>query len=139
MRVFLDTNVLVSAFATRGLCAELLRTILAEHQLVLGEAVLTELGRVLATKMKVPSQTVAETDAFLRQEAAVISHSQDLDLDIRDPDDIVVVAQAIEGLADVLITGDRDLLDIAEALPLNVLSPRDGWELLQRRGKPGAS
>jgi predicted nucleic acid-binding protein len=40
VRVFLDTNVLISAFATRGLCAELFRSVIAEHELVLGEVVL---------------------------------------------------------------------------------------------------
>ncbi len=46
MRVYLDTNVVVSAVATRGLCADVLQAILAEHQLVVGEAMLRELRRV---------------------------------------------------------------------------------------------
>jgi predicted nucleic acid-binding protein len=37
VRVFLDTNVLVSAFAARGLCADTLELVLLEHELV-GEA-----------------------------------------------------------------------------------------------------
>tara|TARA_Y100000590_G_C15710915_1_gene1010249 strand:+ start:1307 stop:1432 length:126 start_codon:yes stop_codon:yes gene_type:complete len=41
MKVFLDTNVLVSAFATRGLCADVMRVILTEHELLIGEVVLT--------------------------------------------------------------------------------------------------
>ena len=36
MRVFLDTNMLVAAFATRGLCEDVLRTTLSEHELVIG-------------------------------------------------------------------------------------------------------
>jgi len=47
VRVFLDTNVLVSAFATRGVCADLVRFVLAEHTLVTSEVVLRELRRVL--------------------------------------------------------------------------------------------
>ena len=42
MRVFLDTNVLISAFATRGLGADVVNLVLAEHQLVLGESVLRD-------------------------------------------------------------------------------------------------
>ena len=53
MRVCLDTNVLVAAFATRGLCADVLRTVLAEHELVIGDVILDELRRVLSTKFKV--------------------------------------------------------------------------------------
>ena len=52
MKVDLDTNVLVSAFGTRGICADILTVVLAEHELVVGEAVLSELSRVLHTKMK---------------------------------------------------------------------------------------
>jgi hypothetical protein len=40
LRVFLDTNVLVAAFATRGLCADLLRVVLVRHELVVADVVL---------------------------------------------------------------------------------------------------
>ena len=43
MKVCLDTNVLVAAFATRGLCADVLRTVLVDHELVMGEVLLEEL------------------------------------------------------------------------------------------------
>ena len=32
---------------------------------------------------------------------------------------------------DALVTGDKDLLDVAEAAPLPILSPRDGWQWLR--------
>ena len=131
MRVFLDTNVLVSAFTTRGLCSDLLTAVLAEHQLVIGESVLTELTRVLSDKMKVPQPTVVEADAFLKREAVVISRGSDPGVPLRDPEDVVVLGQAIEGWADVFVTGDYDFLDIADDLPLEVLSPRGFWEKLQ--------
>ncbi len=41
MKVFLDTNVLVSAFTTRGLSADLFRLVVAEHELLTGEVNLT--------------------------------------------------------------------------------------------------
>ena len=43
MRIFFDTNVLVSAFLARGLCADLLRLVLREDTLVSSEVVVTEL------------------------------------------------------------------------------------------------
>ena len=45
MKVFLDTNVLVSAFASRGICADLLELVLLEHDLIVGHNVLRELDR----------------------------------------------------------------------------------------------
>jgi len=135
LRVSLDTNVLVSAFATRGICEDVLNVVLAEHQLILGEAVLTELPRILTMKMRMHPDVVEEAVAFLRREAAVVSSAPLLDLELRDADDVVVLSQAVEGLADVLVTGDSGLLDEADSLPIPVVSPRGFWERLH--GKSG--
>ncbi len=133
MRVFLDTNVLVSAFTTRGICADVVTVVVAEHQLVLGETVLAELTRVLSEKMRVPAATIEETESFLRREAAVVSHASEPDVELRDADDVLVLAEALEGSADVLVTGDRDFLDAAHSLPVDILSPRGFWERIQER------
>lgn len=58
MKAFLDTNVLVSAFATRGLCADLFRLALAEHELITTDIVLTELEGVLRERFGIPTDTV---------------------------------------------------------------------------------
>jgi predicted nucleic acid-binding protein len=50
VRVFLDTNVLISAFATRGVCADLMRLLMAEHDVLAGEVNLVELRRVLTKR-----------------------------------------------------------------------------------------
>lgn len=134
MRVFLDTNVLISAFATRGLCADVLHTVLAEHQLVLGETVLTELGRVQRTKLGLPADLVDETLAFLRREAAVTSDVVDPGLSLRDPTDVPIFGEALAAGAQVLVTGDRDLLDVGRGAPLPILSPRAFWDHLRTRG-----
>jgi predicted nucleic acid-binding protein len=111
VKVALDTYVLVSAVATRGLCADILQATLAEHQLVVGETVLAELRRVLRQKLRVPPDTVDETDAFLRRQA--------------------VVVEAVAGGANVLVTGDQDLLEAANKAPLPILTPRGFWERLR--------
>ena len=131
MRIALDTNVLVSAFATRGLSADVLNLILAHHQLLLGETVLGEFDRVLKSKFNVSDHTVQETIGFLRTQAVVISGAPPLDLEIRDKDDVPVLAEAVHGLADVLITGDQDLLSVAETAPIHILTPRGLWDLLR--------
>ena len=131
MKVFLDTNVLVSAVATRGLCADIFRVILANHDLVVGETVLTELRRVVRKKLRASTDTVEEMDGFLRREAIVVEDAPALDVVIRDPADAEVLAEAAAADVDVLVTGDRDLLDIAATTPVRVLSPRGFWEELR--------
>jgi predicted nucleic acid-binding protein len=45
MKVMLDTNVLAAAAATRGLCADVLRAVLAEHEMVICPQIISELQR----------------------------------------------------------------------------------------------
>jgi len=131
VKVALDTNVLVSAVATRGLCADILQATLAEHQLVVGETVLAELRRVLRQKLRVPADTVDEMDAFLRRQAVVVANAPTLTLKLRDRSDLPVVAEAVAGGANVLVTGDQDLLEAANKAPLPILTPRGFWERLR--------
>ncbi len=132
MRVFLDTNVLVSAFASRGLCADLLRLVLAEHQLIVGEPVLSELRRVLRDRIKVPAETIVGVETLLREQIVVAKPSKPYALPENDPADQWVLASAISGQADVLVTGDSDLLNIASKAPLRIVSPRASWEAISR-------
>ena len=133
MRVFLDTNVLVAAFATRGLCADVLRDVLAEHQLLVGEVVLTELRRALTRRLRLPATTVEAILQFLREQEIVPKPKEPADLPVRDPADRWILASALAARADVLVTGDRDLLDLPAQPPLRILDPRAFWELARRR------
>jgi putative PIN family toxin of toxin-antitoxin system len=131
VRVCLDTNVLVAAFATRGLCSDVLRTVLAEHDLVIGEVILTELRRTLATKLRVPADRIAAVEAVLSTVPIIPKPAKPSSLPVRDPADRWILATAIEGAADVLVTGDRELLEVAADSPIPILEPRDFWELLR--------
>ena len=134
MRVFLDTNVLVAAFATRGLCADVLRIVLAEHDLITGEVVLGELRDVLAKRLKLQPGTVADIMALLRAQEVVPKPANPSSLPIRDPDDRWILASAVAGGVDVLVTGDQDLLAIAAQAPLTILSPRGLWDRVRSQG-----
>jgi putative PIN family toxin of toxin-antitoxin system len=136
VRVFLDTNVLVSAFATRGLCADVLRHILAEHDLITGEVVIIELRRVLRDRIKVPAPVVTAIEQLLRDQIVVPKPSESHPLPIRDPDDRWVLASAVAGKADVIVTGDSDLLEVASQSPIPIVDPRGFWTMV--RGGAGA-
>jgi putative PIN family toxin of toxin-antitoxin system len=135
VRVCLDTNVLVAAFATRGLCADVLRTVLAEHDLVIGEVILDELRRALATKLKLPETRIAAVEAVLSAVPIVPKPDAPSSVPVRDAADRWVLATAMAGAADVVVTGDRDLLVVVKSSPVPILDPRAFWELLRAGGK----
>lgn len=132
MRVFLDTNVLVSAMATRGICADVLRVVIADNVLVISETVLDELRRVLRDKLGVPGATVEAADAFLQRQGIVIGQAPSLGIAVRDCDDVAELEEAVGGQANVLVTDDRDLLEVAGEAPVDIVTPRGFWESLRR-------
>lgn len=132
MRVFIDTNVLVSAFATRGLSADLVRLVLVEHEFLTGEVNLEELTRVLKRRFRTSDQLIESILTLLREQLIVPRPSVPADVPERDPDDQWVVASALAGEADVLVTGDRDLLDLGSRAPLPIVTPRGFWEMARR-------
>ena len=131
MRICLDTNVLVAAFATRGLCADVLRAVPTEHELILGEVILTEFRRILRTKLKVPPERIAFAEAVFSAIEIVPRPMAASPRPIRDRADRWVLATAVAGHADVLVTGDDDLLAVAGESPVPIVTPRAFWELLR--------
>lgn len=128
MKVMLDTNVLISALTGRaGACADVLKAVLSAHSLAVGSTVLAECERVLIEKMRVPAPRARDSVAFLARQAEVIQPTQRAAWPLRDPDDRWIVAAALEGNVDVLVTGDSDILDEPQT-ELKTLSPRQFLE-----------
>jgi uncharacterized protein len=134
--VFLDTNVLASAFGTRGLCADVVRLVLAEHELVTSEVVIEELRKVLRQKFGVSANSVREIESFLRDYKVEPNPRKLPDLSLSDRNDLLVIGSAIDAGASLLVTGDKELLDLKrKPSGLSIVSPRDFWTIASRRSR----
>ena len=123
-RVCLDSNVLVAAFIARGLCADLLKLVLSEYQLVVPEVVAEEVLRVLRTKLKASQTALSAVQAVLDRCDIVPRGKAPSPISLRDPDDERVLADAVSAGAEILVSGDQDLLVVAKESPIRILSPR---------------
>ncbi len=130
MRVFLDSNVLIAALATRGICADLLRLVLCEHQLVASTAVLKALRTILITRLGLRPALADQVIPFFRERAelsvaqpATVGPSAELPYH-------QILGAALAGEADVLVTSDRALLAQDEQASVHITDPRGFWELL---------
>ena len=125
MVYLLGTNVLVAAFATRGICRDVFRTVLAEHRLLVGESVLVEFERILTDKLRTPPPRAREIVAFLREHGDVVAPDTPASWPENGPDDRWIVAAAQDGSADVLVNGDSGILLAGGAEGFQVLTPGD--------------
>ncbi len=135
MKVFFDTNVLVSALTTRGVCAEVVEEALGRCEVVVDQVVLEELRRVLTDRMAVDAERVSRVVAFFARFLTQRELEPPLAFGLSDPADERIVAAAAAAKADLLVTGDREILDAAGSLPVAVETPRQ--LLLRRRGGTG--
>lgn len=139
-KAVLDTNILVSAFLffeRGGVPVELLEKARDEQfTLVSSRPILDELEGVLIrnrgtharygyTKEAVRAyRTVLEVEAVLVQPEAPFPRLS------RDPDDDVIIATAVAGQADYLVTGDIDLLALGNHQGVRIVAPRQFLDLL---------
>lgn len=131
MRVVLDTNVLLAAFGTRGLCEGLLDVCLEFHELVLSRHILDELERHLTGKFKMPKRRAGEIVRFLREECEMVEPAAVAKGVVKDQDDLPVLGTAVAGKVDVLVTGDRELLALGSIEGTAILSPRAVYERMR--------
>lgn len=129
MKVVLDANVLVAALATRGACAELFARVLAVHDYAMDDNLQSEVVRVLRDKFKVPAVRLAEVAALLEGTSVRVSAPALDEPACRDPDDDKVLALARAFPAEVLVTGDEDLLVLHPWKGIPIVRPRDFWPI----------
>lgn len=130
MRAFLDTNVLVSALATRGLCAELYERLLTEHEVVIAEPVVAEVLDIMRRKFSAGGDLLAKVEAELRLLEIVPPQPVAPELPIQDREDPWIIACALAGKVDCFVTGDAELLGLVKVGNLLFFSPRVCWEKL---------
>jgi predicted nucleic acid-binding protein len=95
------------------------------------------LRRVLSRKFGLPDRAVAQLEAFLRGYHVEPKPRLLPGLPLRDRNDLLVVGSALGAGADILITGDREMLALKKKLAgLAIVGPREFWMMASgsRRG-----
>jgi putative PIN family toxin of toxin-antitoxin system len=125
VRIVLDTNVLVAAFISRGICSELLEHCVQTHELITSLFILNEFSGKMTTKFKFTHDDSNAAINLLRTKMLIVEPVQ-LDSRIsRDEDDDNILATAIAGNCDCIITGDIDLLVLRNFNGIAIIKPAD--------------
>lgn len=133
MRVVLDTNILVSALLWRGApyrCLLALQAGLAD--LIVSPPILEELKAVLVTKFRHTVAEAEEAAELIQSAAEVVEISGRLRAVPNDPSDDKFVETAQAGQADLIVSGDRHLLELGSTADIPVITTREFLDRLVR-------
>ena len=132
MRILFDTNVLFAAFTTRGFCEELVEETIDLCTIIWSPPLRAELISALRRKRLVTPTVLQAIAAFsdLCQMCDPVRLPKRV---CRDPDDDVVLGTALAGRADLIVTGDDDLLMLKNFRSIQILSPRHVLEILHSK------
>jgi len=142
VRVLLDANILVSYLLAReaSLAVEIVEAgVAGRDDLLLPEDLVDGLASRVAGKPylaeRIAAEDVREFLGLLAAVAEVLPRiAGPLPAVTRDPQDDYLIAHALFGRADLLVTGDRDLLTIGRVGDLRIVTPRRFWEILREGG-----
>ena len=146
MRVLLDANILISylltARATSPIRAVITAAISGVYTLLLPDAVLEEVARTARVSAYLARRLTLEEVSALADLLRPLSESipiitAEFPALTRDPKDDYLLAYAVVGQADYLVTGDRDLLTLGEVEGVRIVSPADFAALLASGGHVG--
>lgn len=108
-RVLCDTNILVSAFIAGGPPSRVVESAVdGRIEMALAEPVVVELRRVLTDKIGLERDRVEKVTTFLGELAIARIPAQLSPASVTgDPDDDGILACAVAGGVDILVSGDR--------------------------------
>ena len=132
MKVVLDSNVIIAAFAARGLCADLFEHCLYEQTIILSKAILEEIKGNLSKKIKVPKAKINDVIKLLSVQTEIVNPVNLPKDTCRDSNDPMVIGTALSGQANVIVTGDTDLLSLKKFKSIQILTPRGFWEVIRK-------
>ena len=131
MRVVLDTNVLLAAIATHGLCQALVTLVFRDHQVILSDHILGEVAKHYQGKFKATKRQADAVVDFLRAQSEIVNPVTVPLGTVQDKDDLPVLGTAVAASASVLVTGDQELLLLGLFRGVAILSPRDFYDRLR--------
>jgi len=127
VKAVFDTNVLIAAFVTEGICSKLLvRARTGQFELITCPFILNEFERTLRKKFSAADEEVQDALLLIEEAVQTVVHPTEKITGVcRDAADDNILACILAAEADCLVTGDSDLLELKTFHGIPIITPRD--------------
>ncbi|MBL7662379.1 putative toxin-antitoxin system toxin component, PIN family [bacterium] len=132
MKVILDVNVIVAAFAARGLCSEIFAVVISNHDLIISTQLLAEIKRTLEKKVGLKNPMLGDVLSYLSDVSHILTPQPLEAKACRDKSDLHVLGLALVAKANLIVAGDKDLLVLKKFKQTKILNPREFWTIAGR-------
>jgi uncharacterized protein len=135
LRIVLDTNILISAIGWDGPEREILRKVFnGEIKIISSQEILTEFFNVLTREKfkSVKRSDIGRFSILILETFEMVETKTKVDLIKEDPDDNMVLECALDGGADLIVSGDKHLLGLERVGDIRIMTSRNFIDDLSR-------
>ena len=131
MKIILDTNIIIAAFSSHGLCSLLFELSLNKYEIIISDHILNELEKNFSKKIKLPLKRITEIIDYLKSHCLLCDYQRYNISVCRDKDDDEILALGKFNDVKYIVTGDKYLLILKEYKNIKIITPRKFWALLK--------
>ncbi|MBI1819123.1 MAG: putative toxin-antitoxin system toxin component, PIN family [Nitrospirae bacterium] len=129
MKIVFDSNIYISAFVVPGSQAEkaIFKVIEENVSLMISKEIISEVLRVLAGKFKREKEALSRTAVYLSDVANIVKLNRKIKV-LKDEPDNRILECAVAGRADLIVTGDKEMLRLKEFEGIRIISLKEYLE-----------
>ncbi|MFN3396840.1 MAG: putative toxin-antitoxin system toxin component, PIN family [Thermodesulfovibrionales bacterium] len=126
MRVVFDTNIFISAFVIPGGYAEkaIVKIIESGDSLIISKEIIDEVLSVLSSKFGRDGEALSRVAVYLFEIAELVRPTERVSI-LKDEPDNRIIECAMEGKADVVVTGDKEMLKMKQFHGIRIISLKE--------------
>lgn len=129
MKILFDANVIISGFVSQGYSFDVIKDAAGKHEVYCTEYLLKETQKSLSAKFPLSGETINSIINTVKKQFIKGKTADTVERISRDPKDDQVLADAVINEIDVIITGDKDLLELKNYKGIKIIMPKDYWKL----------
>ncbi len=129
MKILFDTNVIISCFVSQGYSFEVIKDAAGKYEVYYTEYLLKEARKILSTKFPLSQEAIDSIITIVKKQFIEGKTATTVEKISRDQKDDQILADAVTNKIDVIITGDKDLLELKNYKGIKIIMPKDYWKL----------